>query len=275
MLCYEFLEPDHLIATREFSLIRTFLKTTGRTQIGWHYVMDLAWILSRVKHWPKRLRVLDAGGGIGPLQFLLAEMGFHVTNIDLVLKPCPQKYQRRYRTTLTHLQTDSKTEYEHFLTRFHLNSSRSVMRSPLYKIKNWKFISLLDNRLYNLKHNTWRRQAGFDAERIGRIDWKVGNLCHLNFIETNAFDAVVSLSALEHIPLHCLGSALAEIRRTVKQDGRWAVTTSGTEKQQTWFHRPSRGYCFTSKSIEEIFQARPSRRQDASAVLQRYRQCAY
>jgi hypothetical protein len=135
MLHYEFLEPDQLISTREFHLIRTFLKTTGRTQIGWHYVIDLTWILCRVKYWPKRLRMLDAGGGTGPLQFLLAEMGFNVTNVDLALKLCPPKYQQRYGTSITYLEDSPKTEYTQFLERFHLNPSQSII--------NWRINSTI------------------------------------------------------------------------------------------------------------------------------------
>jgi hypothetical protein len=49
MLNYEFPEPDQLILPPEFGLIRRFLNTTGRTQIGCHHVTDLTWILCRVK----------------------------------------------------------------------------------------------------------------------------------------------------------------------------------------------------------------------------------
>jgi 2-polyprenyl-3-methyl-5-hydroxy-6-metoxy-1,4-benzoquinol methylase len=275
MLHYEFLEPDQLISTREFHLIRTFLKTTGRTQIGWHYVIDLTWILCRVKYWPKRLRMLDAGGGTGPLQFLLAEMGFNVTNVDLALKLCPPKYQQRYGTSITYLEDSPKTEYTQFLERFHLNPSQSIINAQLQQIKKWKIISQLENQFYNFRLNAWRRRVAFDFAGIGHIDWKVGNLCHMNSIPTETFDAVVSLSALEHIPLDQLGNALAEIRRTLKKDSRWAATTSGTERNKTWFHDPSSGYCFSSKYIEELFQATPHRIQEPATVLQKYRECKY
>jgi hypothetical protein len=97
----------------------------------------------------------------------------------------------------------------------------------------------------------------------------------MNSILTDAFDAFVSLSASEHIPLYGLENALEEIRRKLKQESRWAVTTPGTERKQSWFHHLSRGYCFSSEPIEEIFQVMPARRQKVQTVLKKYWECTY
>ena len=73
-----------------------------------------------------------------------------------------------------------------------------------------------------------------------------------------------------------LDNALAEIKRIVKPDAYWAVTTSGTEKSSTWFHEPSQGYCFSSADFEGRFGAVPSDNQeDASVILQKYQDCSY
>lgn len=89
MLYFELIDPSQHIAGPDFHFVRSFLKATGRTQIGWHYITDLTWLYSRIKHWPKSLNTLDAGGGMRPLQFLLQEMGFNITNIDKVLEQPP------------------------------------------------------------------------------------------------------------------------------------------------------------------------------------------
>jgi ubiquinone/menaquinone biosynthesis C-methylase UbiE len=75
----------------------------------------------------------------------------------------------------------------------------------------------------------------------------------------NTFDAVVSLSAMEHIPYESSQVALNEIKRVLKPFARWSVTTSGTEKAKTWFHEPSQGNCFSSTDLEKIFGAKPAR----------------
>ena len=86
MLQYEFIDPDIQIASEDFKIIESFLKMTNRTQIGWHYISDITWVYSHIKHWPRDFKILDAGGGAGgPVQFLMAELGFDITNIDLNL----------------------------------------------------------------------------------------------------------------------------------------------------------------------------------------------
>ena len=97
---YVFLDPDKISKTPDFEFVTTVLMDTGRTQIGWHYFVDLAWIYSRAKNWPTSYRILDAGGGRGPAQFLLAELGFNVTNLDLVLSEPALRLQKRYRMKL-------------------------------------------------------------------------------------------------------------------------------------------------------------------------------
>ena len=72
---YIFVDPDEILKTADFEFVRTFLEDTGRTQIGWHYVVDLAWIYSQARNWPTGYRILDAGGGRGPTQFLLESLG--------------------------------------------------------------------------------------------------------------------------------------------------------------------------------------------------------
>src|SRR5688572_13843475 len=94
-LSYRFLDPDDVLAGASFAFVRDFLARTGRTQIGWHYIVDLAWIHTVVSRWPRPARILDAGGGRGPAQFLLAELGFDVVNIDLVhAPPAPGELER-------------------------------------------------------------------------------------------------------------------------------------------------------------------------------------
>src|SRR5262245_45755021 len=103
-LSYEFIDPDAQIASDAFAVVESFLRATGRTQIGWHYITDLTWLYARIRHWPNPLRILDAGGGgSGALQFLLAELGHHVTNLDLHFSELPLRFRRRYATSLRRL----------------------------------------------------------------------------------------------------------------------------------------------------------------------------
>jgi len=102
-----------------------------------------------------------------------------------------------------------------------------------------------------------------------------GNLCHLPEITDNSFSAVVSLSALEHIPQDTINRALFEIRRVLKKDAMWAITTSGTEKPDSWFHEPSKGWCFSDKDLKQLFNAQMTKKDPPEIILDYYKNCEY
>ncbi|MBW4697542.1 MAG: methyltransferase domain-containing protein [Aphanocapsa lilacina HA4352-LM1] len=271
MLTYEFIDPLEQLASDDFRFIEEFVQSTGRTQLGWHYITDLTWIYSQVKHWPNGLRVLDAGGGGGPVQFLLAELGFTVANVDMVLGEPPVAYRERYRTERRILPSYIPTPYAAMV-------ADGVARRGSDWLKHWlrwsPVYQAYKSRKYSRAHDGWRRQNQLDA-RLGELQWCVGNLCHMPEFATASFDAVVSLSALEHIPAEALDQALQEIRRVLKPNAHWAVTTSGTEREATWFHEPSQGYCFAALDLEKHFLAYRRKDQDPAWILERYRQCDY
>ncbi|PZV28032.1 MAG: hypothetical protein DCF12_01300 [Snowella sp.] len=274
MLRYEFIDPEKQIGSEDFKDVESFLKLTRRTQLGWHYITDLHWIYSKVKQWPKGLKVLDAGGGFGPTQFLLAEMGFHVINIDLSLSEPLNAYKQRYHTELESLPSFSPTSYSELLSSFNSNPEfqfkKWIKSLPMYKWYNFfKYSDLSTNS------EKWRDSVGLLNVPVGSINWKIGNLSELPEISSDFFDAVVSLSSLEHIPTDILDGALQEINRILKPNGLWAVTTSGTDKPTTWFHEPSNGYCFSSFDFEKRFGAKPIENQDPSLILKKYSECYY
>jgi len=49
--------------------------------LGWHYLLDLPWVLRELGT-VRSLRILDAGAGLGLLQWRLAEEGAEVISVD-------------------------------------------------------------------------------------------------------------------------------------------------------------------------------------------------
>lgn len=259
----ELIDPREELAGPARKLIEEFLLSLRKTGIGWHYATDLMWLCRRVSEWPAApLRVLDAGGGGGPLQFLLAEMGFDVVNIDLSL-PAPSPFvTRRYGTTRRALPSLVQTGYDRAAS-FSSGGWRAwLARSPLV-------VRLLDRRM-----RRWRRRWIADRP-MGRIEWIEGNVARMPEIASASFDAVVSLSSLEHVPRTDLPSVVAELRRVVKPDGFCAITTSATDAAETWFHAPSRGLCFTMNDLGALFGADDVSRIDPGEALRAYRESTY
>jgi ubiquinone/menaquinone biosynthesis C-methylase UbiE len=120
----------------------------------------------------------------------------------------------------------------------------------------------------------WRRLQN-EAKPVGTIQWIVGNLASMPEIADASFDAVVSLSALEHVPQDELPAVVRELQRVVKPAGRWAITTSATDRAETWFHEPARGLCFTPADLGRLFDATNVSRLDAADALEAYANCDY
>ncbi len=268
MLTYEYLDPDTILTSPSFDFVYDFLSSTHRTNIGWHYFTDIAWIHDKVKNWPRTFKVLDAGGGRGPIQFLLAEMGFDVTNVDLVHPHPPVAYRSRYGTRLRQLGSYTPTSYRQFLLTF---SRHQGSKGAIKSVAKFAFAGAIQS----IMARRWRAKNALRGTHPGRIEWIEGNLCSMPEVPSQSFDAIVSLSALEHIPFEQLPQAHSEIRRVLKQEAPWAVTTSGTERKDTWYHAPSQGNCFSEKDLQKLFGASPFASQDPSRVLDTYRNCSF
>lgn len=268
MLRYELLNPDEILDSKEFAVVESFLAATGRTEIGWHYVVDLTWIYRQVQSWPADISVIDLGGGSGPTQFLLAELGFRLSNIDLALREPPRTLEKRYSTRLVELASFVPTDYLEHLGKPRFEALRKFARKT-------RIYDYLRYGSYEQQHDDWRRHAGLEPAEIGTLSWVRGNLAAMPEIESDSFDAVVSLSALEHVPREDLPSVVAETKRVLKPHARWAITTSATEQDATWFHEPSKGFAFSETDLQTLFSASPDRQQDAAKILEMYKSCKY
>ena len=269
MLEFVFLDPEKIIASDDFSYIEKFLRKTNRRNIGWHYFTDIAWMFSKFKDWPRKWKILDAGGGRGPIQFLLAELGFNVTNIDLIHDSLNYTYSSRYKMSIRTLNSFSETSYLNHLDQYRYISSLTSL------IRNNFIFKGLKSKIFTYRHDEWRKKNNLYNDPIGTIEIVKGNLCNMPDIADETFDAIVSLSALEHIPYNHLVNAVQEIKRVLKPNSKWAVTTSGTDKDKTWFHTPSNGSCFSTTDLVSVFEANQSFNQNPEEILLKYRNCNY
>jgi ubiquinone/menaquinone biosynthesis C-methylase UbiE len=270
---FNYLDPEKTIGSNDFLEVEEFLKFTGRRNIGWHYIVDLTWIYSQAKSWPVGAKVLDAGGGRGPSQFLLAEMGFDIINIDLMQTQPGFAYRRRYGAKRVVLESHMESRYSSHISRF--GGYLQLLKRAKKALKNSSLLKESTAAAYAKRHESWRESYGYSSRPVGSIQWLQGNLCKMPEMETASFDAVISLSSLEHIPLELLPIALAEIHRLVRSEGCWAVTTSGTDQADTWYHSPSLGYCFSERDLVKLFDARSRNSVSPSDILRKYHDSQY
>lgn len=268
----ELLDPETLLRGDDFEAVEYFLRTSRHRHIGWHYIVDLAWIHSRARNWAPGGRILDVGGGAGPLQYLLAEMGFDVTNVDLSPPPPGAWIGKRYRASSAVLPSYRASAYVDHIDRqwkqvpWHRRLRTAARRS--------RFGDALAGAIASSHYDDWRKRRRIESP-VGRISFVRANVCSVPELEDGTYDAVVSVSAVEHIPPDSLPAAVREMRRLMKPEARIAVTTSATDRESSWFHEPSQGMCYTPDDLSRLFSVPDRSTISASMVLERYLRNAY
>ena len=65
-------------------------------EFGWHYLLDLTWIIQRLGQVAGKF-ILDAGAGTGMLQWYLASMGAEVLSVDRGSRAdLPVRFRKRF-----------------------------------------------------------------------------------------------------------------------------------------------------------------------------------
>lgn len=203
-------------------------------EFGWHYLLDLTWIISQMSL-DSGVRVMDAGAGVGVMQWYLAQKGAEVVSVDRLDRAhLPLRFRLRYR-----VQGVREQDLE---TVFQSNRYRGGEEQSLAQ-------RLATNAKDILK-------TGLPRRAPGRVLVYRQDLQRLTHIGDDSLDYVVAVSALEHNPPEDLKPVLAELMRVLKPQGRLLVTL-GAAREQDWFHEPSKGWCYTETTLRDAFNISP------------------
>lgn len=237
-------EKEHLeilsgeLLLNQSACIQEFQKLSRHLEIGlgWHYLLDLCWAAQEVDP-VSGMQVVDAGAGMGIMQWWLAEQGVDVISVDrLSRRHLPEPFRQCYR----------------------VQGLREEDLAPLPRPGLRGFLPPLSPRrwhLYPRKLATSLRQWHSKSEAAsdsGTIFIYNQVLASMPDIPDNAVDAVVSISALEHNPPDELRACVTELMRVLKPGGKLIVTLSAA-KEHDWFHEPSQGWCYTEATLRDIF----------------------
>jgi len=199
-------------------------------EFGWHYLLDLTWMLSLIGS-VKGKRILDAGAGTGIMQWYLAEQGAEVISVD-----------RASRARLP----------IHFRNRYQVRGLRPQDLIPTSQLMrdSWSDPSRLR---YEIKPQARNLTAMADPRRAsGRVVVYNQDLHNLADLTDASLDAVVAVSALEHNHPDHLPLVVAELMRVLKPGGV-LLGTLGAARDADWLHEPSQGWCYTEASLRRLF----------------------
>lgn len=222
---------------------RTIVEEMHRTSeelgigLGWHYLLDLSWS-ARMLQPSLRQHVMDAGAGTGLFQWWLAAKGVNVLSVDRSDRAnlgvrfrawCPLQGLR-----LGDLQPLSRPRLRDFLPP----------KRPWYW---YRWPGRLRSALPMLVAKQPMPPSGRGTVTIYNQD-----LSNMTDVPDASVDAVVSISALEHNEPDALRGVVKELMRVIKPGGK-LIATLGAAKERDWFHKPSKGWCYTEATLRDIF----------------------
>ncbi len=201
-------------------------------EFGWHYLLDLTWILSRLGE-VRGKRIMDAGAGVGVMQWYLAEKGATVYSVDRGSRAdLSPRFRGRYRV-------------------------RALRPGDLQSTAQATLGLLRQARLREAGRGLLALASGaLGGKAPGEVLVYNQNLMALEDIPDGALDAVVSVSALEHNPPEDLPRVVAEMTRILKPGGV-LLATLGAAREADWFHEASKGWCYTADSLRRLFDLPP------------------
>lgn len=238
----ELLSPNLMLNSNEYVILTDYWCKVLNMQIGWHYILDIAWILKNIDNLdlPKGATILDAGAGNGLIQFILSSQGYNIYSIDFFNRNIPRNAAYLFKIT----KMDSKQKFDNNYTR-HLQSF-----SLKKKIRPISMLTHVLKYILNVKHHN--ELFSNRKQKYGSIMYYSADFKNMENIGSETIDCVVSVSALEHNTHNGIKDSIKEFMRILKPNGAMLMTTSATNKED-WFHEPSKGWCFSENTLKNIF----------------------
>lgn len=214
-------------------------------EIGWHYYIDLSWVIN----WLQRqdilpgATILDAGAGNGLLQYLLSFYGYNVVSVDF--SPRTINLFAKLLFKFERIKTNKRFSNSYIS---HLKDVSSLK----YKIKRLWYLFIKGHiNIFSFGNLVLK----FHSSKIkpGKITIYQADMRDMKEIPSNSVDAIVSISAIEHMEIDSIKCAINEFIRILKNNKPMIITTSAS-KLGDWYHQPSEGWCFSYQTLSALFK---------------------
>jgi SAM-dependent methyltransferase len=228
-----------------------------RVEPGWHYLLDLAWIVENLGSVSGK-RILDAGAGMGLAQWYLIERGAaEVISAD--------------RNNRSLLPLVMRSRYKVFgLRPEDLAPALTVFKGNVARASG------LGKVIYALRGLAGLLLVALPKRFAGQVTIYNQDLTKMPEIVDNSLDAIVAVSSLEHNSPEGMQKVVAELMRKLKPGGKLLATLcAGMDRD--WFHEASQGWCYTDKTLRRLFdlpEDTPSNYDRHDELFKSLRNCA-
>lgn len=230
----ELISIDFLNQHRELATELSAMNKRLALSEGWHYILDWTWVVHQIGS-ANNKTILDAGAGIGLLQWYLASKGANVISVDRSDRTNIPFHLIKYFTVEGLTPADKPLSLLGLLNFFNKKAHVST------RIK-----SIARGILGELKQAN-RIPANGTVKLYGK------DLGRLTDIPDNSIDFVVSISALEHNKsIDDIKNIAYELHRVLRPGGKMIITLPAAQFTD-WFFEPAYSWCFTDSTIKDIF----------------------
>lgn len=209
--------------------------------LGWHYLLDIAWVLRELEGRPPG-RLLEIGGGTGLIQFILAGRGWEVISADMRQRTLPPRLAHLFRIKVLKSSRAIEHDYINHIDR---------------KTMKQKLLAPAKAAVHALRGRSGAGAARKVASRPGaplqpEITFYQCEASSMVELADGSVDAVISISALEHNTAENARKVIAEGERIVKPGGVILHTTSAVAKGGG-FHEESFSWLYDEKGLAELY----------------------
>lgn len=254
---------------------------------GWHYDLDIIWILKNIEELklPSGAIIVDVGAGLGVTQFILAARGYNVISLDFTDREIPKFTKGIFNIEIEKkVLGDSENEYMNFMTYGQENKKlkklslivkkiNTIVCDPTLSIYYLKNISKI---FYYFKIELCKRfNIYYFLEKLknhssfGKIIFLRATFNNMHLVD-NLADALVSVSAFEHNTYEDMPDSVKEFERVLKKGARMLITTSASYDED-WYFEPSKGWNFTCRTLSEWFNVKGEYKYCYAKALERIR----
>lgn len=257
----ELLGIELLRDKEKLKLINHWLKVMNWSN-GWHYDLDIIWILRRINEsgLARGSTIIDAGAGLGITQFILASLGYNVLSLDFIDRPIPKFSKNIFCIDkIDHNLGGYRHEYMEFMNYGQKNPIRKVNLAYILELFRKAFDSkrfslnfyLARHRFMQALNLAYLLELTRCHKDFGKITFLRGTFNNIPLAD-NCADALVSVSAFEHNTYDDMPTSIIEFMRVVKKDSPLLITTSVSEGDD-WYFKPPKAWNFSRKTLSLWF----------------------
>lgn len=228
--------------------------------LGWHYLLDLIWASVEIEPLlGPDARVLDAGAGIGLMQWWLAGRGVEVLSLDREERLPSRRLRARYDIRPLggeKLPSVRSAAIERIRRAARTQSGDGGPTGSGAATGSTQKTKKAGTALRMLGASARDFLVGDPPRPGGATVWfGTADLRQLP-VEPESVDAVVSISALEHNDVGALAGITEGLFEVVRPHGAVLATVGGA-RDGDWFHQASHGWCMTEATLRSAFHLDP------------------